>query len=146
MQEMQETQVWLLGWEDPPKKEMATCSSILAWKIPRTEEPVRQAIVNGVAKSQTPLSTHVHAHIHTHVCVHILYTHTHYFMSLIRLINGNFSPTNWGHNTNHICLPKKDTGRYSLQWGVGGVCGCVCWWVCVCLEKRKKQGEKRVDG
>ena len=28
-----------LGWEDPPGKKMATHSSILAWKIPRTEEP-----------------------------------------------------------------------------------------------------------
>ena len=28
-----ETQVWSLGWEDPLKKEMATHSSILAWKI-----------------------------------------------------------------------------------------------------------------
>ena len=36
---MQETQVWSLGWEDPLEKEMATHSSILAWKIPWTEEP-----------------------------------------------------------------------------------------------------------
>ena len=36
---MQETQVQFLGQEDPLEKEMATHSSILAWKIPRTEEP-----------------------------------------------------------------------------------------------------------
>ena len=30
-----------LGWEDPLEKEMATHSSILAWRIPRTEEPGR---------------------------------------------------------------------------------------------------------
>ena len=30
-----------LGWEDPPEKEMATHSSILAWRIPWTEEPGR---------------------------------------------------------------------------------------------------------
>ena len=36
---MQETWVQLLGWEDPLKKEMETHSSILAWKIPWTEEP-----------------------------------------------------------------------------------------------------------
>ena len=35
---MQEIQVWFLGWEDPLEKEMATCSSILAWEIPWTEE------------------------------------------------------------------------------------------------------------
>ena len=36
---MQETQVLSLGWEDPLEKEMAAHSSILAWRIPRTEEP-----------------------------------------------------------------------------------------------------------
>ena len=38
---MQETRVRSLGWEDPLEKEMATHSSTLAWKIPRTEEPGR---------------------------------------------------------------------------------------------------------
>ena len=38
---IQETQVQFLGREDPPEKEMATHSSILAWKIPWTEEPGR---------------------------------------------------------------------------------------------------------
>ena len=38
---MQETQVRSLGWEDPLEKEMATHSSILAWRIPWTEEPGR---------------------------------------------------------------------------------------------------------
>ena len=37
---MQETQVRSLG-ENPLEKEMATHSSILAWRIPRTEEPGR---------------------------------------------------------------------------------------------------------
>ena len=36
---MQETQVRFLGQEDPLEKEMATDSSILAWRIPWTEEP-----------------------------------------------------------------------------------------------------------
>ena len=36
---MQETRVGSLGWEDPLEKEMATHSSILAWKIPWIEEP-----------------------------------------------------------------------------------------------------------
>ena len=38
---MQETWVRNLGWEDPLEKEMATHSSILAWRIPWTEEPGR---------------------------------------------------------------------------------------------------------
>ena len=36
---MQKTWVQSLGWEDPLKKEMATHSSILAWRIPWTEKP-----------------------------------------------------------------------------------------------------------
>ena len=39
MQEMQETRVRSLGWENPLEKGMASPSSILAWRIPRTEEP-----------------------------------------------------------------------------------------------------------
>ena len=41
MQEMQETHIQSLGWEDPLEKEMATHSSILAGEIPWTEEPGR---------------------------------------------------------------------------------------------------------
>ena len=36
---LQETYVWSLDQEDPLEKEMATRSSILAWRIPQTEEP-----------------------------------------------------------------------------------------------------------
>ena len=36
---MQETWVRYLGWEEPLEKEMATHSSILAWRIPWMEEP-----------------------------------------------------------------------------------------------------------
>ena len=38
---MQETRVQILGREDPLEKEMTSHSGILAWKIPRTEEPGR---------------------------------------------------------------------------------------------------------
>ena len=38
---IQETQVQSLGWEVPLKKGMAIHSSILAWRIPWTEEPGR---------------------------------------------------------------------------------------------------------
>ena len=49
---MQETRVQSLGQEDLLEKDMATHSSILAWKIPWTEEPGR-ATLYGVAKSWT---------------------------------------------------------------------------------------------
>ena len=54
-QETQETWVQSLGQEDLLEEEMATHSSILAWEIPRTEEPVGPQS-NGVAKIQTRLS------------------------------------------------------------------------------------------
>ena len=51
---MPETQVQSLGWEDPLEKEMVTHSSILAWKIPRTEEPSGLQCME--SQSQTRLS------------------------------------------------------------------------------------------
>ena len=39
MQDILETWVQSQGQEDPLEKEMATCSSVLAWEIPWTEEP-----------------------------------------------------------------------------------------------------------
>ena len=38
-QELQEMRVWSLGQEDPLKEGLATLSRILAWRIPRAEEP-----------------------------------------------------------------------------------------------------------
>ena len=52
---MLETQLQSLGQEDPLEKEMATHSSILAWKIPWTEEPGRLQSM-GLQKSRTQLS------------------------------------------------------------------------------------------
>ena len=47
-----ETQIWSLGWEAPLEKGMANHSSILAWRIPWTEEPSGH-VVCGVAESGT---------------------------------------------------------------------------------------------
>ena len=54
VQETEEMQVPSLSEEDPLEKEMATCSSILAWRIHRQRSLV--GTVHGVAKSQTQLS------------------------------------------------------------------------------------------
>ena len=50
-----ETWVQSLGWEDPLEEDMATHSSILAWKIPMDRGAWR-ATVHRVAKSRTQLS------------------------------------------------------------------------------------------
>ena len=64
---MQETWVWFLGWEDPLEKDMATHSSILAWRIPWTEEPGGlQSMGLQELGTTEKLSTHTHTHAHTH--------------------------------------------------------------------------------
>ena len=58
---MQESRVQSLGQEDPLEKGMANHCSILAWRIPWTEEPTEAGYSNVVAKSETRLSNY---HIH----------------------------------------------------------------------------------
>ena len=55
MQEMQQTWVPSLGWEDPLEEEMATHSSIPAWRIPWTEESGGLQFMES-QKSRTQLS------------------------------------------------------------------------------------------
>ena len=54
---MEEMQVQSLGQEDPLEEEMATHSSVLAWKIPWTVEPGGLQSM-GVEESDTPERTH----------------------------------------------------------------------------------------
>ena len=50
---MWETWVQSLGWEDPLEEGMAIHSSILAWRIPRTEEPGGLQSMGSIAESDT---------------------------------------------------------------------------------------------
>jgi len=61
---MQETWVLSLGWREPLEKEMATHSSILAWKILWTEEP--GGLQSMGLQSQTQLSMHASEKRSTH--------------------------------------------------------------------------------
>ena len=56
---MQETQVRSLGWEDPLEKEMVTHSSILAWRIPWTEEPGR---LQSMGRKESDMTERLHFH------------------------------------------------------------------------------------
>ena len=49
---MRETRVRSLGWEDPLEEDMATHSSVLAWRIPM-DRGAWQVPVHGVTKSET---------------------------------------------------------------------------------------------
>ena len=67
---MQETH-WSLGWEDPLDKRMATHSSILVWRIPRTSEAGGlQSMVSQRVRHNWATNTHTHTHTHTrtHKC------------------------------------------------------------------------------
>ena len=48
----QETRVRSLGWEEPLEREMATCSCILVWKIPWTEEPGGLQFIGSQSRTQ----------------------------------------------------------------------------------------------
>ena len=56
---MQETCVQSLGQEDPLEKEMATHSSTIAWKIPRTDEPGRLHSPWGCKEADTTKQLHL---------------------------------------------------------------------------------------
>ena len=62
---MQETWVQSVGWEDPLEEEMATHSSILARKIPWTEEAGRLQSMGLQGWIQLSMCMHTHTHTHT---------------------------------------------------------------------------------
>ena len=64
MQQMQETEVQSLGWEDPLAQEMATLSTILAQKMPWTEEPCRVQPMGSQGIRQDGAAEHMHIWIY----------------------------------------------------------------------------------
>ena len=63
---MQETQVWFLGQEESLEKEMATHSSILAWRIPWIDCRDCRLQSRGSQESDTTWRLHHYTHTHTH--------------------------------------------------------------------------------
>ena len=63
---MQEKLVQSLAWEDSMEKEMATHSSILAWRTPWTEGPGGLQSWDCKESDVTKQLTHTHTHTHTH--------------------------------------------------------------------------------
>jgi len=56
---MLETQLRFLGWEDPLEKGMVVHSTVLAWRIPRTEEPGRLQSWGHKESDTTEQLTHI---------------------------------------------------------------------------------------
>ena len=102
---VQETRVPFLGWEDPPEKEMATHSSILAWRIPRTEEPGGLQSTGSQESDTTQKLNHYHYLVISSglYCVCVLFCLL-YFAScgLSQKIQG-------------FCLPWKNLSQPSLS-------------------------------
>ena len=79
-----------LGWEDPLEKQVATHSSILAWRVPWRENLVGYRPwsckeldrTERLTLSHTQIHTHTHTHTHTHVykCIYM----TGYFMTFVK--------------------------------------------------------------
>ena len=67
MQEPQETHVRSLSREDPLEKEMATDSSILAWRIPWAEEPGGLQSMGLQRVGHDEATQHAHAHTHVYI-------------------------------------------------------------------------------
>ena len=67
---MQESWVWSLGWENPLEEGMATHSSILAWRIPWTEDPGR------LQSMGSRRVRHNWTHTHTYTCIYVHVSHS----------------------------------------------------------------------
>ena len=65
MQEVDEMRVLSLGWENPLEEGMATHSSILAWRIPGTEEPVYYSPLGPKELETTEATEHTCMHTYT---------------------------------------------------------------------------------
>ena len=66
---MQETWVRSLGWEDPQEREIATHSSLLAWRIPYTEEPGGLQSIGSQALDMTEATEHTHTSVYMPILI-----------------------------------------------------------------------------
>jgi len=70
-------EIWvpLLCWKDPLEEGVATHSSILAWRIPRTEEPggLQSMWSQRVGHNWATKHTHTHTHKHVNSYIYILF-------------------------------------------------------------------------
>ena len=111
-----ETWVWSLGWDDPLEKGMATHSSILAWKIPWTEEPCGQ--------SQTQRSDLAHigiALVYNIIC--FMYTTLYFYICTQGSV---FTPQNLVSIYHHASNPLYPF-RPSLNPSTPGIMALVPW-------------------
>ena len=107
---LQQTQVQSLAEEDPPEKEMATRSSILAWKIPWREKP-SGAIVHGVIESDMTEETE---HTYGYMSIESVRSSSHLILcGLLLLMHWVFSSIRVFSNESALCT------RWPKYWSFG---------------------------
>ena len=116
MLETEERHIWSPGWKDPLEEEMATHSSILAWKVPRTEELVGYSpwglrALDTTKRARARAHTHTHTRTHGHVSINLYlqkrkWSESHSVMSDSLWPCGLYSPWN---------SPGQNTGVGSLS-------------------------------
>ena len=131
---MQETQVRSLGKEDPFEKGRATCSSILAWSIPWTEEPGRLQSM-GLPRTEHNWATSAYTHTHTHTHTHTLFTSK--APALLRCSTLFFPSL--------ICCPVWVLGMWAL-YSQGGLPCSFCSFRSGTQENPKEDGATSGDG
>ena len=103
---MQDTQVRFLSREDPLEKEMATHSSIPAWRIPWTEEPGRPQSMESQESDTTQRLNHHH---HQHVC-------TSFFQDgFQRKGLWEVDTTYYGVVSPPLLTPRESSGAYTVR-------------------------------
>ena len=110
---MQEKQIRSLGREDPLEQEMATCSSILAWKIPWTDKLGGSMGLQRVRQDWMTERTHTHTHTHNNF--------TWQCDGLLRSFNG---PEPCGLESTDKKVKERERGWYSLVYSESQLSPC----------------------
>ena len=130
---MQDMQVWSLGQEDPLENGIATHSSILAWRTPRTQEPGGLQFMDRMELDTTDATQHACKHASPYTVMHtvwlLLFHSWHpelfdYFPWFTDILRGVVGPSEKAMNHTPVLLPGKSHGRRHLV-------GCSPWgrWV-----------------
>jgi len=124
MQEMEETRVRSLDWEDPLEEGMATHSSILAWRIPWTEEPGGPQSM-GSQRVGHNWSNWAYMHTHTHgpastiiILFYLDSAHFHILEIILKQISNilsNYLKTFQYSNLKDRDFEKLDLGFYTKK-------------------------------
>ena len=103
---MWETWVQSLGWEDSLEEEMATHSSILAWRIPRTEE-LGGLQSMGLQNVGHDWEIYTHTHFILWLCwVLVVMCSLSSFGTWVQLPQGMWEPITISSNRDWICIPS----------------------------------------